>query len=81
MAYRLSDQAKLLMEQKRYTQQLREQYNEQVVWRERHLTAINKLTADELSKLLEALQQQIDLGIRSCDPTVVAMVIYRPSSL
>ena len=63
MVYRLSDQAKLLMEQKRYTQQLKEQYNEQVMWRERHLNAISKLTADELSKLLEALQQQIDLGI------------------
>ena len=63
MTYRLSDQAKLLMEQKRYTQQLKEHYNEQVAWRERHSSAISKLTADELSKLLEALQQQIDLGI------------------
>ena len=63
MVCRLSDQAKLLMEQKRYTQQLKEQYNEQVTWHERHSAAIGKLTADELSKLIEALQQQIDLGI------------------
>ena len=62
MVYRLSDQAKLLMEQKRYALQLRDLYNEQVTWHERHCTAISKLTADELSKLLEALQQQIDLG-------------------
>ena len=71
MVYRLSDQAKLLMEQKRYTQQLMEQYNEQVMWHERHSTAVSKLTADEMSKLLEALQQQIDLGMGSCDPAAV----------
>jgi len=59
------------MEQKRYTQQLMEQYNEQVMWHERHSNAVSKLTADEISKLLEALQQQIDLGMGSCDPTAV----------
>ena len=62
MVYRLSDQAKLLMEQKGYTQQVMEQYNEQMMWHERHSNAISKLTADEMSKLLEALQQKIDLG-------------------
>jgi len=61
--YRLTDQAKLLAEQKRYAQQIMDQYNEQVTWSDRHSTAISKLTADELSKLLEAMQQPIDLGM------------------
>lgn len=61
--YRLSEQAKLLAEQKRYTQQLVDFYTEQVAWHERHSTTITKLTPDELSKLLEALQQPIDLGM------------------
>ena len=62
MVFRLSEQAKLLMEQKRYTQQLMDMYNEHVAWHDKHLTALSKLTADELSKLLETLQQPIDLG-------------------
>lgn len=52
-----------MAEQKRYGQQLLDVYNEQVGWHEKHVTAISKLTPDELSKLLEAIQQQIDLGM------------------
>ena len=63
MVCRLSEQAKLLVEQKRYSQQLMELYNEQVTWHERHSIAISKLTAGELSKLLETLQQPIELGM------------------
>lgn len=63
MVYRLSDQAKLLVEQKRYSQQLMDIYDKHISWHERHFTAISKLTADELSKLLEAMQQPIDLGM------------------
>lgn len=63
MVFRLSEQARLLMDQKHYTQQLMDLYNEHVAWHDRHLTALSKLTPDELSKLLETLQQPIDLGM------------------
>ena len=64
------------MEQKCYTQQLMDLYNEQVTWHEKHSIALSKLTADELSKLLETLQQPIDLGMWSQIPAgvIVTMV-------
>jgi len=56
-----------LAEQKRYSQQLIDIHNEYSTWENRHLTAVSKLTADELSKLLEVMQQPVDLGqCRSC---------------
>ena len=59
---RLTEQGKLLAEQKRYSQQLIDIHTEYSTWEERHSTAVSKLTADELSKLLEAMQQPVDLG-------------------
>ena len=59
---RLTEQGKLLAEQKRYSQQLIDIHSEYSAWEGRHSTAISKLTADELSKLLEAMQQPVDLG-------------------
>jgi len=84
---RLTEQGKLLAEQKRYSQQLIDIYTEYSTWEERHLTAVSKLTADELSKLLEVMQQPVDLGecsLQSCRINMCGFITgpaaYEPSS-